>query len=267
MRLLIQKALDSFRVLKENYKVLWVGIVVEILFLFTFGFFTGPLRNGIGNNLLNLGDIIVGNSENLQDSFFDVILGSMQFRNILLLGMVLAFIVYILYCIFQGFMWKYSMSLNGEKKSYLPYIKKFFLVNSFWYILFLIYIIIDFFVSYVDLVAQRIDNSGAFLFSRITNIMLLVILYFAFISYIILDKHSSWKSIVLSFKLGLKKFWVIILGYVFISVLLIMANYILILASNLHIVFVILLGIFIVIPLLIWARIFLTKVVKQYEKV
>ena len=149
---LINKIKESFILIRKSYKILWIGIVAELLFLFLFGFFTGPLRNGIGNNLLVLGDLIVGESSQISNDFLSNIIGSEPFRNIIILGIILAIIVYVLYCLFQGFIWRFSFNLIGKKREYIPYIKRFFLVNIPWYILFIAYVLINFIFSYIDIV-------------------------------------------------------------------------------------------------------------------
>lgn len=253
---------DSFNILRRNYKSLWIPILAEVLFLVLFGFFTGPLRNGIGNNLLQLGELIITESSNIGNDFFSRIIGSQHFGNIMTLGIIFALIAYVLYCLFQGFIWKFCFNF-GKKEKYLPYIKRFFLVNLFWYPFFILFIFINFFFSYIDIVGQRMEPNSIFFLGKLTNIVLLAILYFAFISYVMIDKYKVWKSIRRSFKIGFREFLWMILIYLIIGGTFLVINYLLILVGKISFILVISLGIVIVIPLMIWARIFIREVVER----
>jgi hypothetical protein len=252
----------SWNILKENYKVIWIVISVEILFFILFGFVYSPLYTGMQNNLENLGGEIIQNSENI-DNIANQATNSVYFRNILILGVVLAIIVYILYCIFQGFLWRFSFNLTEKKKRFLPYIKRFFLVNILWYVLFIIYVLINFFFLYVDTVGRRLEPEGTFFLGGLSNVMLIIIAYFAFISYVKIEKLGVWKSIRESFRIGFKKAGWMTLCYMIIGIAFIIVNYALYFLERLNFVVFLFMGIVLIMPLLLIARIFIKLIVEK----
>ena len=253
---------ESFIILIKNYKILWIGISVELLFILLYGFFSAPLFNGIETNLIYLGDEIISESESLAGNFANIIGESVHSGNIIVLSGILILVAYVLYCFFQGFLWRFSLNLAGGKEEYIPYIKRFFLINLFWYPIFIVYILVNFFFSYTDIVGRRYDANGFFFFGEITNIILIIILYFAFISYVMIEKHGFWKSIKGSFRIGTRKALWLIITYLIIGVMFLLVNYILILVGLASYMLVVFSGIFIVMPAMIWARILIKEVIK-----
>ena len=261
-KIFLKELKESFITLKNEYKVLAIGIIAELSFLFLFVTFAIPFRNAIGNNLLQLGDFIVSQSQQqIGQNFLNDIFSTEYFRNILLLGTSLVLITYLLYCIFHGFIWRFCFNLTAKKGKYVPYIKKFFLVNLFWYPLFVFYIIINFFFSYIDNVGRRTDPSGLFFMENLSNLLLILIIYFAFISYVKIGENKVWKSIKESFRIGIKKFIWVLLMYIIIALVFIAINYLLVPIGNLHYILIIIIGSLIIIPLMLWVRIFIKRVV------
>ncbi len=249
---------DSLIILKKNYRLLWIPILAELLFLILFGFFFGPFRNSIGNNLLSLGDMIVNESSNVGSNIWGSVLKSGYFANIIILSAILAFIAYVLYCLFQGFIWRFCFNLTSKREKHLPYIKKFFMVNLFWYVPFILYVIINFSLTYLDFVGQKFEPSGTFILGELSNIILIVILYFSFISYALIDKTSVWQSIKKSLYLGTRK--VAQLYPLVIAMILFLVIYMIVGLINLISFWLFLVIAIIVIPLtMIWARIFIKQ--------
>lgn len=260
---IISKVEDSFFVLKKNYKILLLGVMIELLFVIVLGFFIAPLNNGLINNFEQLGGEIIEGSPETGNEIVNVASSSEYFRNILILGAIIGIIAYLLYCAFQGVVWKFCFNLSGKKEKYKSYIKKFFLVNLFWGPLFAFYILINFLFSFVDLVGERIEPGGVFFMEDATNIILFIIIYFAFISYIKLDKEKVWKSIKESFRIGIKKIkWVVVMYLIMVLVFMVI-NYVLFLIGSMSYYIFVFVGVLIVMPSMLWARVFMKKVVDE----
>ena len=262
-RKIVGEARDSLIILKRNYKIVSIGVVIELAFVLLLGFFTAPFRNGIINNLEQLGGEIITAGAETGNELASVAISSGFFRNIIILGIILAAVGYSLYCLFHGVIWKLCFNLVGKKGKYVPYIKKFFHVNIFWYLFFIMYVIINFFFSYVDLVGQRLDPEEFFFLGNLTNLILIFIAYFAFISYVLIDKESVWKSIKSSFNIGFRKFLWLLVTYFIIALIYLALKYLLALAGMVSYYLLVFMGIFLVMPAMIWGRIFIKKIVDR----
>jgi hypothetical protein len=134
-------------------------------------------------------------------------------------------------------------------------------VNIFWYILFVGWVIIDFLFTFTDTVGKRLDPQGTFFLDRVSLAIILVIAYFALISYAILSKEKASKSIWLSIRFGFKKIHWLVLMYFVIFLMYSILNYIAMLAGKAHLALLMLFGILIITPLAGWARIFIKNTV------
>ncbi|MBD3163908.1 hypothetical protein GF323_01800 [Candidatus Woesearchaeota archaeon] len=246
----------SFSALINNYKLIWMPMLAEVLFLISFGFFISPLRNSIGRSLLNLGDIIITDSQKGTISL-DSLFQSGYFKNIALLSFIAIILSYLLYCVFHGFIWNFTLNLVSRKKEKYPaYLKKFFLVNTIWFSLLIIYTLFSFIVSYIDILNQRLNTSFIVL-APFTNLLLVLILYFSFISYVQIHENRP-KAVRNSLLLGIKRFKV--LFYILLAFALFALIYILVgLINILSFALFILTGIIVIPFLMLWIRIFIKK--------
>ena len=254
---------NSYDIFVKNWKRAFIPITLEILFLLSYGFFASPLIAGVGNNLLQIGDIIVNESSVAGKNIVDSVISSAYFSNFMILSIALLLIVYILYSFFQGFVCAYSIRLK-KKINLKIYVKRFFKVNIFWYSLFVIYVIIDFVISYFDLVRERYGGGGGI--AWIFNIILVAIIYFAFINYTLLDEEKTLTSIKKSFGLGTKKILSFGFGYLFIALTLFILNLMLSVISTINTTLFVLLGIVLVMPILIFFRVLLKELTNETHK-
>ena len=128
---LTSKLKGSFKILKDNRKVLMIGIIAELLFFTLYSFFTSLFSGSILSNLEQLGGEVISGSPETGEALLNIATGSQYSSKIITLSIIIAVIVYLLYCSFQGFIWKFCFNLENKKGKYLPYIKKFFLVMDF----------------------------------------------------------------------------------------------------------------------------------------
>jgi hypothetical protein len=242
----------SFSTTITNVKKIWIPVLSEILFFISLGFFVLPFRDGVYNNLVQLGDSIVQASDSLADGSLTEAIFSQSALNILILGFFTVLLTYILYSLFQGFIWKFSFDLDKKKTDYLPYIKRFFLINLFWLLLFIVYQIIDFILLYIDILNQ--NHNSVFRLSMISQLLILIIIYFAFISYVRIRKETVKRSIGESFKIGIHKFPLFVITYIFIAALFGLSNLLLSALSTINNTIMIITGIIIVLPLMVFTR-------------
>jgi hypothetical protein len=254
---------ESFSTLTKNYKVLWMGVGADILFFLVYGFASGPFISGILEDLRQIGGQIITKSANLGKDFIGDALNTSYFRNIVILSVILAIIVYFTYCFFHGFIWKFYFRLAEKKGNYFSYMKRFFLVNIWWYLLFVVYVLFDFLSFYIDTAGKNIEPNGIFFLSNISFVFLLIIGYFALISYVLIENNKAWKSIGMSFKIGFKRIHWVFLMYLVIVLAFAIINYLGMLLGKLGYMLLIFFGILIITPMMGLTRVFIKNIVQE----
>lgn len=263
IKLLYGAAKDSVDAIRRNIMLALYAIILELSFIFLFGIFAIPIRDGIGKNLVYLGDEIASSSDIAGEATQGAILGSEYLQRIIMLAIVLAIIAYVLYSFFNGLIWNLCLRMAGKNQKTKNYLSRFFMANLIWFPLLAAYIVIDFLISYIETVGKRIEPDGSFIASKIVLIVLMVILYFIFISYIHLSEMSFWKSIKKSFGTGIKNALLLVPAFASIVLLFIIADFILSIAGRINFIAIMTSGIIILMPLMVWSRVFLCKVIEK----
>ncbi len=250
---------DSIRKAYKNWQEFFIGAFLETSFFILFGFIYGPFRNAIGNNLVYLSDQITSNFDS--EPIAEIVVSSNYFFRIIILSVLLWLIIYGLYCMLHGRIWRIVAKINGK---IMPrYLKRFFCVNIPWSILFLAYIVIDFFIFYSDMVSSRIGADTNNL-SRITMIMLILIGYLAIISYVLIAKMNTGKALKKTFKTGLK-IHQLLPSLIAVAAIIAILNGISTLIGNMWFPLLIVFGLTVIMPVLMWSRIFIYATVEYNE--
>jgi len=254
-------ARESLSILLKKKNIIWMGISIELLFFFILGFFAGPLQEGIFNNLLQLGDLVIQESD-ITNDIFSVITSSNYFKNLLVLLAILFVLVYFFYGWFQGYLWRFSFNLI-KRDQYKQFIIKFYKINILWYPLFCIFILINFSFFYFDTLAKRVDET-AISFEPVTYLLVFIIAYFALPSYAYLTTYPPWKSIKLSIKNAKNVLDNVYLLFI-IAIPFILIHLILkgidkaIINDTISLTITLVVGLVTIMPLLIWARLTVLK--------
>ena len=132
------------------------------------------------------------------------------------------------------------------------YAKRFLIVKIFWVALFVIYFVFNFLFYFLDILNKRTSPSIG---DYITYAFFLALVYFATISYAILQRHKPIKSILESFKIGIRKIYPLILPY--ISLKDFFPNFMAGINYYLGLIF----GIIVIFPMLTLGRIILGKLI------
>jgi len=178
-------------------------ILTEIFFFVIFGILASPFRDGIGNNLVNLGDEIIS----AQPGY--TVFSSQYFQHILLLAAAIAAIAYVLYSFVHGWIWKKCFEMLDIKAEH--YIRRFFLINIIWFIIFALFIIVNFILSYFDLLNARYNPNGFTSLGTLSSLFLIIFFYFAVISYANLASHSVRSSLKRSVAINKKVMGILVM--------------------------------------------------------
>jgi hypothetical protein len=257
-----EKIKISFSCIVKNYRILIIGIFAELLFFFLYGLLSQPFINRIQANFEQMGLFLVSKSSEIGKDYFADALKTSYFSQVILNSISLAIVVYTVYCFTHGFIWRFYLNFQGKREKYSVYIRRFFIVNILWFLLFCVYVVIDLIFYYLDTEAKRIDGTDPF-FSNLTKIFLFIIFYFALISYTIIGKYGARKSIRESFKIGIKKIHWILPTYILIGLIMVIANYMANLIDKLGLMALIFYGIVVITPIMGWIRIYLKLMIES----
>lgn len=220
---------------KLTLKFLIFSLSFDLLFLFVFGFFSGPVfmklfnfYNFIGMKLTSL-DFNELMYDNEVTGYFKSIIG---------LYILLGAIIYVFYSLFQGITW--WLANNQIKKiDCIEYLMYFFKVN----IVFLLLFALSHFLLIIgDIWKTLYDKTGIFVF--LSYLILILILYFAPIKYT---------------KRKLKRDKKLILVYVFVFLGFFVLNYLVEILMQLNFAIGIFIGILIVFPFMAYSKVLIAN--------
>ncbi len=246
-RILIKEFADSCKAIKKKPLYLAIVPVIDLLFLFVFfiiyNFFFEKIMDRIISNQQQMNSLII----NIGFWIFGLVVLS-----------------YLLYCIFQGLVWFIAHKVLKEKTNFKEYIKRFFAVNILWCISFII--IAYFYVKAVILTQVLRSPSNLVMVGTFSAILLVVLCYFAFISYALIKKHRFIESIKKSFSLGIKEFSTIIPMYVLLILGFALIDVLLRLLFMISTTLMIVVGIILIFPFIAYARLVIISVVEKLIK-
>ncbi len=247
----------SFSLVWNKLGLAMLCVLIDILFFFALGFFTAPVSARIGMLLVNFTAVFssglssMGRSDELVTVLFGAEAMSL-WKSFLGYALLFALIVYLVYVIFQSFAWFVSMKIAEKKVLVWPFFRKFLLFNLFWFLLFVVYNIIDL----LNDLSAVLGSKGSSIAAVICNLFLLIIVYFAVISYI----RMNFKS---AFVLGWKKYRQILPSFLVVFLYFFALNIILPPLFNLNYYLGAVLGIVLFLPALVLARVFMILAVER----
>ncbi len=268
--ILIKAFADSLNAIRKNPFYLAIVSVIDIFFLFVFfviyPFFFENIMDRIISLLMLTGKAFQGLTQT--DVSLNILSNQQQMNSLIIsIGFWiggLAVLTYLLYCIFQGASWFFAHKIFKEKLNYLEYIKRFFAVNTLWYIAF---VIIVYFYARALIFTDVLKISSNLETVRIFSLIFLIILiYFAFISYVLIKKHGFIDSIKKSFSFGIKKFSTIAPMYLLLILDFALIDVLLRLLFMINITLMIVVGMILIFPFIAYARLVIISVIENLAK-
>ena len=219
-----------FEKIKNNIFIIILTTLLDVLFLFAFGYFTSSTRDNIGDISVQIGLRI---TELLKQgtyiSLLDMLLspGVQQlFFQLLFFLVILGLLTYLIYCIFQGSVWYLILSIF-QKLKWVNYVKKFFLINLLWFLLFCTFYTLYVIAEMRTVIVENITGSSQFsLFSIVLYIFLFLIIYFALISYVTGKIKNTFKIGKKHWKKFVIMYLVLLGGFTVVNILLFFIHYI-----------------------------------------
>lgn len=254
---------NASRLVFQNKLKLLACVIAEILFFFIYGLATAPIYQKLvqyTNIIGALASDALTAAAREQNSVMSV-LSSEAIKpyliDVLLLLLLLCAVAFLLYCVFQSFIWNMSLSMAGRKIRYLDYLKKFMLVNTVWLLFFIIYYFAGFAVEIrgaaIKTIAQAAPSNALHI---VLSAYLVIVFYFAVISYVDLSAKKSFGFGVRNIR-ELLPAWLIIAAY-FLILQLVLSQ-----VMQLNYIAGIAVGIIITIPSLTIARVYISRVIQK----
>jgi len=267
--IITKQLIKSFALIKKAPLKLSYPVLIDLVFLFIYGFFSYIITSRIIYYFSSINELMVNNTETFQNFFltkglFSAIVeipgADVFLKKSLIWVLVLVVFIYFSYSFFQALSWRLSLNIAKEKKI-KDYLKKFFLINLFWLLFFIIYNIISISIGFKKQIVSRYAEVSEF--SIILFIFIALWLYFMLISYSLIEKYKVKESIKKTFVIGIKKIKYILPMYLIIFFIFFIVNYIMLYSGNINQNIAWIIGIFIVLPLFAWTRLYIHLVVTQ----
>lgn len=262
----LENAVIAFRKIKSAPKKLGIAAFCDIMFFFVYGFVTAPLFNKIVDYVIIIGSIISENvgiiTSGTNPSLTSILMENTEiralFNNLIWIYILLAIVIYMVYTFFQGIAWKMSRDIAEKKDGMYRFMKEFAILNIFWLVLFSIYHLLSLLSDIRMSALKTLQSQTTSAFSVFVTILLIAIVYFAFISYTLIEKKTKENKIKAGFSMGIKKIRQIFPAFAVIAVVFLLLNFILKAASAVSFNIMIIVGVMTVIPAMTWARVYLT---------
>jgi len=268
--ILIKGFAESYKAVKKRPRYLAVPFLFDlpflIVFFFVYYFFLGKIMDQIISLLMLTGKAFQGITQN--EISLNILANQQQMNSLIMsigfwiLG--LAVLGYVLYCIFQVLSWFIAHKVLEIKTNFKEYIKRFFAVNFIWYVITLI--IAYFYVKAVIFTQVLRIPSNLGTVSTFSVILLIILSYFAFISYVLIKKYSFVDSIKKSFSLGTKEFPTIASMYILLILGFALIEGLLWLLFMISTTLMIIVGMILIFSFIAYARLVIISVVESLVK-
>jgi len=257
------------KILKEFlYSVIFFFSDLFFLFVFfiIYNLFLGNIMNKVISLLTLTGKALQGLTQT--DITLNILSNQQQMNSLIVnIGLWIFGLIalsYALYCIFQGLVWFIAHKILKEKTNFKEYIKRFFAVNILWCVSF---VIIAYFYVRAVIYTQVLRSPSNIQTVSIFSVILLIILsYFALISYVLIKKYGFVDSIKKSFSLAIKEFATIAPMYVLLVLGFAVIDVLLRLLFMVNVTLMVIIGIILMFPFIAYARLVIISVIKNLTK-
>lgn len=186
-------ARKTLGLMKKNWKLVFLIALSDIMFILITAFFSSAVFDKMLDYILAASSLIASKSAELgsivaqSPTFFQAIASvegaDLYIYDTILLALILLFGIYVFYSLFQGFSWYLAGRIAGKKKDYYSFMKHFLIINLVWILAYALYRLLDIFISFRNLVAERPYSPGALNLSFILPLLAFIIIYFMIVSY------------------------------------------------------------------------------------
>jgi len=195
----VKELISSLSLLKKNAFWLVIAALIDAVFFLAYGFFTGSVSRKISEHAILLSNKLspLLAEQHAQKGVLELLIGP-ELRamtgKLVILVLILFAITYVLYCIFHGTSWWMATKIAEKETSYHTYLIGFAKVNLIWLAGYILFKVLDVFISLRYLLIQKIlpnetNTAGYVLFA-----FLIVLSLAAFFSYPTLKARTLFKT-------------------------------------------------------------------------
>ncbi|MEM4253960.1 MAG: hypothetical protein QXR48_01045 [Candidatus Woesearchaeota archaeon] len=252
------------------WKLIWkkgwyvpASAVLDVLFLVLYGFMTSQLFDKLTEHVIVIGTLLTEQMRAVADRTRPAIIDALfqppvsrytwQFVALLV---ILAIVVFVLFCVFQGLAWFIAARLTGSRTHWRKYLLVFARINLLWAGLYFFWQVADTVfnlrrVAVEKITGQIIAGSGI-----VMQVLLAVLIYFAIVSYALLGIRKA-------FVVGTRKIIVLLPAVVIVCLQFFICNYFLIRLAEISPKLSFIITAIVLVLLLAWTRAYATIVVRQ----
>lgn len=238
--------------IKDSFGYFLACMGLDVLFFIAVGFLTKSIVLKMQESLLQIAAVFSAGLSELSrsGSVLDVLFSSSAlpfWKSWFLHWLLFMLVIYLVYIVVQSVAWNLSLRIIGKNISFLKYFVSFALLNLFWFLLFIVYNIID---LTGDLRSSMSSGATISLFSVFAGILLIFLAYFAVISYVRLSLKKS-------FIFGCKRYRELVPPYFFVLLYFFILNFVLSKIVLTSYAFAVVAGIVLFVPAIAFARVYL----------
>lgn len=197
----ISQLKQAFKTAYKNKGLFLLSCTLDIVLFLIYGFATAPIYNKLLAHINLIGSnagTAVQEATRYNQGFFAILAHESikpYVYKIALLLLLLAATIYLIYCILQAINWKIALQMTGKKIRYIDYLKKFLIINTIWFSLYIIYYLLVLAVDLRKILITTITQAQpSSALNIILTFYLILIAYFAAISYVKLSVKKSWQT-------------------------------------------------------------------------
>ncbi len=264
-KIILDDAKSALMLLRKNPKKLLMASALDLIFLFAYGFFTAPLFARIVGYAVAIGTIVSEQApaaiRSGSPSLSSIIASSPEASSMLtsLFGVfiALAVVVYAVFAVFQGAAWMIGGMIAGRKISYSSHLNQFAVLSIFW--------IAALSVQHIYSLMESIrrTSAGAESGRAIEIALLIMIFYFASISYALIGSKHPKAKLKNSFRLGIMKAGIIAPAFLLVAAAYFAVSAVLKGLAGISPWLMVAGGIIVIIPGMTWARVFVMQIVER----
>ncbi|MFC1728069.1 hypothetical protein ACFLZ7_01225 [Nanoarchaeota archaeon] len=271
----LEKAKEALNLIKKRPFVLPIIVLVDLLFLVSYGFSRSIIQRKLAPFLqviIDLSSKVTSSATELFNAGGDplqMILSDPTFTtsvvSIAKIFLVFALSIYLLWTLLQGSGWSMANKFIDKKIKLFSYVSKFALVNLFWFGL--ASLVIFGFMRFTLYNLFSLNNSvSAAIPNWVSIVANAIIIYFVFISIALVTKLDFLENIKTTFRVGFKKFPKIITTYALIIAVIATLNLFISFLMKTSLSLGIGVGIVMVIPMLTYSRIYFMLIIEKVIK-
>ena len=250
------------------------SVLLDVAFLFAYGFVTKPVSDKIVEHAVIIGDILSRASKELMQTrdaspgLLELLFTNQEARpfvlKLVVLLVLLLAVVYAVYWFFQGTNWKLARDAARGEGEYLGYMGYFARVNVPWFLFFGFISLLQVGVSLYGVVVERVLQSslGAF-WPMVLDVVFLVVFFAACVSYALPVRGAGWSRVKESFRVVFYWRGLAVLAALFAAFWLI--NWLLVWAGTRGFAFQAVLGVVVLLPVVYVSRLVIVAMVKGVE--